>query len=106
MPKPNTIYTVTTLKTVYGYKNPVHTYELGCRCVGFFMELEDAQKEVENNSMDIYEEGYYPFVVIEAVYEGIYGITAKEWWYQWIDNGYKPIDKPKSLKNTVAFGIG
>lgn len=100
------IYLITTLKTVYGYKNPVHTYELGCRTVGYYTELEEAKQAIEENHGDIYEEGYYPFCVIEKVEEGLYGITFDEHWYQWIGDGYKPIDKPESLKQTCAFGIG
>ena len=102
----DSIFTITTLKTIYGYKNPVHTYELGCRCVGWMKSLEDAKKAVENNDMDIYEEGYYPFCVIEKNYEGIYYFSMKEWWYQWIGDGYTEINKPKPLSHTVGFGIG
>jgi len=100
------IYTITTLKTIYGYKNPVHTYELGCRCVGWREKLEDAKEAVEHNDMDIYECGYYPFCVIEEVGEGIYCYSMKEWWYQWVDGEYKEIDKPEILSHTVGFGIG
>lgn len=101
------IYTITTLKTIYGYRNPVHTYELGRRCVGYFNDLIDAQICVEENYGDIYEEGYYPFCVIEAAEEGLYNIGGHgEWWYQWIDGRYKMIDKPEVLKTTCGFGIG
>jgi hypothetical protein len=101
------IYTITTLKTVYGYRNPVHTYELGRRCVGFFYKLKDALMCVGNNDGDIYEEGYYPFCVVEETSEGLYNMgSIREWWFQWIDGRYKMIEKPKSLKNIVNFGIG
>ena len=101
------IYTITTLKTIYGYRNPVHTYELGCRTVGYYTSLRVAKEEVERNSMDIYEEGYYPFCVVEEVQPGIYfGIGYGEHWYQWIDGGYKPIDKPEELKHTIGFSMG
>jgi hypothetical protein len=99
------IYTVTTLKTIYGYRNPAHTYELGCRCVGFFYKLEDAMEAVKGNHCDIYEAGYYPFCVIEAVEQGFYNFN-NEWWYQWKLGGYKEIEKPEVLKQTYCFGIG
>lgn len=104
----NMIYVITTLQTVYGYKNPVHKYELGKRTVGYFNELKVAQEAVENNAMGINECGYYPFCVIEEMAEGFYGLGGnfKEWWYQWIDDGYKIISKPASLEKTVLFGIG
>lgn len=101
------IYTITTLKTIYGYRNPVHKYELGRRTVGYYTDLETAKQAVEENWMDIFENGYYPFCVIEEVKQGIYvGCGYGEHWYQWIENGYKSIEKPKELKHTIAFGIG
>lgn len=101
------IYTVTTIKTIYPYKNPVHTYYLGRRCVGWFHSLADAQGAVERNDCDIYEEGYYPFAVIEETSEGLYNVVGNnEYWYQWIEDGYKRIMKPKSLSHTCGFGIG
>lgn len=101
------IYTVTTLKTIYGYRNPVHTYELGCRCVGFYYELEDAQRAVEQNHCDINENGYYPFCVIETAKQGMYNIGCmEENWYQWKKGRYEQIEKPESLKRTCGFGIG
>lgn len=99
------IHTITTLKTIYGYKNPAHAYELGTRVVGYFHKLETAKEAVESNACDIYEEGYYPFCVIESTFEGFYGF-GDEYWYQWIDGGYKPIDKPESLRHVCGFGIG
>ena len=100
------IYTITTLKTIYGYRNPAHTYELGCRSVGFYFRLDEATDNVVGNACDIYEEGYYPFCVIEKTYEGIYGCSLEEHWFQWIDDGYKPIEKPKELNNICGFGLG
>jgi hypothetical protein len=101
------IYTITTLKTIHVYRNPAHASELGCRCVGFFHKLEDAIETVEENYCDIYENGYYPFAVIEAVKEGMYNIgNNDEWWFQWKYDGYEQIEKPSVLKNTCGFGIG
>lgn len=100
------IYTITTLKTIYGYKNPVHQYELGLRCVGWYRELKDAQRAVDENQGDIYEEGYYPFCVIEKISEGLYGITFEEYWFKWIGDGYKEIQKPKELYHVCGFGMG
>ena len=103
------IYTITTLKTVHGYRNPAHTYELGLRTVGYYKDLKVAQEEVEHNSCDIYENGYYPFCVIEETEEGIYQY-GKNYWYQWIGNqkegGYQAIKKPETLKQVCGFGMG
>lgn len=101
------IYVITTLKTIYGYKNPVHQYELGKRTVGYFNDLEKAKQAVEENWGDIYENGYYPFCVIEEKGEGIYNIgRLMEIWYKWIDGKYKLIEKPKELMNICCFGLG
>lgn len=99
------IYTITTLKTIYGYCNPVHKYELGSRCVGFFYRFKDAIEAVKENHCDIYENGYYPFCVIEGVEQGFYNMK-NEFWFQWKDGEYKEIEKPESLKQTCCFGIG
>lgn len=94
------IYTITTLKSL-------DIYKLGRRTVGYYKDLEIAQKAVKENWMDIYENGHYPFCVIESVEEGIYvGCGYGEYWYQWIDDGYYPIDKPEEFKHSIGFSIG
>ena len=41
----------------------------GNRCVGYVSELKDALDIVEDNMCDLWEAGYYPYVVIENVDE-------------------------------------
>jgi len=94
------IFTITTVR-----KDPVKNP----RCVGFYYNLVNAITAVEENHGDIYEEGYYPYCVIEAVKEGIYCIDRKEFWFKWNkkENGYKPIpSKPENYRTVVCFGIG
>lgn len=94
------IYTITTLKTL-------DIYALGRRTVGYYQRLSIAKKAVEENWMDIYENGHYPYCVIEEVEQGIYvGCGYGEHWFKWEDDGYKPIDKPEEFKNTMGFSIG
>ncbi len=92
------IYAITTLNTLDGR-----------RTVGWFKKLEVAKEEVENNSCDIYENGHYPFCVIEEIPEGIYSY-GKEYWYQWIGThekgAYQVVDKPDELKHVCGFGMG
>ncbi len=94
------IYTITTLQS---------NLERKSRCVGFCFNVEDAKKEVENNTMDIYEAGYYPYCVIEEVQEGIYFFPRHEIWYKWNQdtNVYTQLlEKPKRFARTCCFGIG
>jgi len=94
----NCIYTVTTLR------GALHS---GTRCVGFYHDVRDAQKAVEENAMDINECGYYHFAVIEKVNPGVYNFGMDAWWYKWHNTeGYKPCDKPERFKRVVCFGIG
>lgn len=94
------IYTITTIKRL-------DVYNLGRRTVGYYKEFSVAEKAVKENWLDIYEDGHYPYCVIEAVEQGIYvGCGYGEHWYKWKDDGYKPMDKPKEFKHTIAFSMG
>ncbi len=79
------------------------------RCVGFFFDLQTAIDEVENNSMDISEEGYYSYCVIEEVNPGIYFFPRNEFWFKWnpeTEMYDKLSEKPKRYNNIACFGIG
>ncbi len=94
------IFTVTTLR---------HIGSSQTRCVGYFFDIEDAKAEVMNNSMDINEDGYYPFCVIEEVGEGIYFFPRHEVWFKWNhETGeYNEIPKkPERYNQICCFGIG
>jgi len=94
------IFTVTTLRDDLPSR---------ARCVGFYFKLSDAEEVVENNACDIFEEGYYPYCVIEELKQGIYFFPRNEIWYEWnLDsNMYVKInEKPKRFNKIVCFGIG
>lgn len=95
------IYTITTLRAGAWISG-------GLRNIGFFPTAEEAKIEVENNSCDMYEEGYYPFVVIEEYGPGIYYHPKQIQWYEWNreKGGYVEIDMPDRFKQTCNFGIG
>jgi hypothetical protein len=81
------------------------------RVWGWFADLETTQKAVDENWMDMYENGHYPWIVIEKTPEGICSIgPVSEYWYKWSGDDktgkYKPTKKPKSYNNVVGFGIG
>ena len=94
------IFTITTVRGDLTKPN---------RCVGFYFDLIKAITAVQENHGDIYEEGYYPYCVIETVKEGIYDIDRTELWFKWDKElqGYKGLpEKPAEYKNIVCFGIG
>lgn len=110
------IYTITSLgvdkvkrdgkvKYIYDWKN--HR----SRLVGWYTSLEEAKKCVENDSMGFDEAGYYNFIVIERVVEGIYNMGGHgldkicEWWYTYTEDGeiWVECKKPKIFKDTCDF---
>ena len=78
----------------------------GTRVVGYFKTLADAKYCIEHNCGDIYEDGYYPYALIEAVEPGLYPTTFDSIWYKWDKDGYKSIEKPVELKSVCNFTIG
>jgi len=93
------IYTITTLRS---------SLYAPCRCVGFFHEKKHAIESVKNNDGDIYEEGFYPYVVIEKSLPGIYHFESDDVWFRWNRKlkCYKKCEKPDMYKRVVCFGIG
>ena len=83
----------------------------GTRVVGYFEDLETAKKCVKENWGDIYEDGYYKYAVIEDVEDGLYrSAESKPQFYKWVGDiktgGYRPIKRPRALKNIFGFTIG
>lgn len=99
------------------------------RTVGYFRSFDDARKCVEENWGDIYEAGYYPYAVIEAMPEGLYPAPLlmdrdHQTWYRWRNEqiishlvsdfnhdileeaGYKPCDRPSRYDNVISMSIG
>jgi hypothetical protein len=95
-----TIFLVTTLQ----FADPARNM----RCVGFYYDHEEADDLVVNNRMDISEDGYYRFAVIEQKSEGIYCTPYNEWWYKYNrkTDKYERCEKPEKLHNIICFGIG
>lgn len=79
----------------------------GDRCFGWFSSLKESKECVEKNYGDIHE-GSYRYVVIEKMSDGIHGgfSIPKEWWYEWKEGKFVPIDKPEKLQHTISFGLG
>ena len=80
---------------------------MGTRTVGYFEDLETAEKCVKENWEDIYEAGYYKYAVIEDVEPGLYqSCESTPIFFKWKDGSYQEIDKPKELEPFVGFTIG
>lgn len=65
----------------YYFISSVRQYTIGngtileeSRCWGFYKSKKKAIKAVENNWTDMNEDGYYPWVVIEPIEEGLLSI--------------------------------
>ena len=81
----------------------------GNRCVGYVSKLDEAIDIVENNYADLNEVGYYPYVVIENVEEGIYQYDQNPFWFKYNEelDKYEKSKRPSFIpKNQVGFGIG
>jgi len=117
------IFVVTTLK--FGIKKypdwskhagKKHWDIIDNRTVAWYSSLRDAQRCVEENALDIYGEGDYPWALIEETMEGVYPDIKNEWWYKWkgkkkskkgkYQGKYVLAKKPIAYKRVVNFGIG
>ena len=81
----------------------------GFRCVGYVSKLEEAIDIVENNYADLDEAGYYPYIVIENVKEGIYQYDQNPIWFKFNEDTelYEKSERPSFIPNNhVGFGIG
>ena len=106
------IYLIATIKDIQSATEArkADTYGIAeieeSRTIGYFLTLEEAKRVVKNNICDIHED-YYKYAIIEEVGPGLYASTeAKEFWYRWTKNGYRPIQKPSQLNQVVGFTIG
>jgi len=80
-------YAVTTLNLNEG--------EHRSRLVGCFPKLEEAQQCCTENWGDIYENGWYPYVVVEELEWGLYPDSiGKRWFYNWLGT----VDEGKFVK--------
>ncbi len=101
------IYTVTTCSFKEDDKGYLQL--IRDRCVGFYNELADAMKCVENNWGDIYEEGYYSHAVIERLQSGLYQHPEFTIWFKWDKEkeAYVPfIGTPEGFECVTNYGIG
>lgn len=79
------------------------------RCWEFYKSKKKAIKAVENNWTDMNEDGYYPWVVIEPIEEGLLSIYLPND-VMWFKENYSKIDieelygsLPEDLKELVTL---
>ena len=97
------IYTITRFR-----HNPFSTKENNSgSTVGYYADEETAKNKVENNTLDLNEAGYYPFVVIEEFAEGIHKESWKMFFYKFNRslNKYVVQKAPKNSEIT-NFAMG
>jgi len=82
----------------------------GTRCYGWYPHFELAEEAVYNNRGSLNEEGYYEWVVIEKIPEGVWrtAVDSAETWHHWEDEDskYVRIDKPGQFKSVSGWGMG
>lgn len=80
------------------------------RCIGIYTNVDLATEAVLNNYGDMYEEGWYPWVVIESkISDVVYaGSEDEQLWFEWDKDkgGYRPILRPERFDQISGWGIG
>ena len=88
------------------YDEPgIFYYRKARRTFGYFNNLDDAFKAVEENRGSM-QECLYNYLVIEGIDEGIHPIVNKEYWYKWDDGKWMLCNKPEFLKSIINFALG
>ena len=108
MANPAPIFTITTFSLTKrtGTNQPDWEAVERSRCVGYYHEFDVAEWAVVNNNGDIYENGYYPYAVIEQVEPGIYptGAIKHRHFYEWKDDKYVKCDNfDDPYSNVVSY---
>ena len=103
----SSIYIITTLgKSIPGLNMPDNH-----RIVGWFKDVLDASYVIHANP-HLYEDGHYPYAIIEEIEEGLYSrakpIAVFKWdkelqAYLYIRNKQ---NRPKWFRDGMTFGIG
>ena len=77
-----------------------------CETVGYFEKFEDAAVRIEANKFDIYENGCYPYAVVEEVQANcIYPKVEVKAFFTWKDGRFQKTPVPEKLKGLCNFTI-
>lgn len=108
MEKEKVIYTITSLYLIEDCDETQRRLEYRNRCVGFYFDYNTAEQCVQEDWAGFDEAGYYNYIVIEGLHQGIYpGLGDDEHWFKY-NGGHNwiPCEKPRCLNGTISFGIG
>jgi len=105
------IWVITTIRVKKDAKDEDDVIWRSTRSIGFTSTYELAEEMVLENANDMYECGYYRYVVIEETWEGAHRYRPdKEVWFEWIGDvetgGYRKVLKPEIFKRVCGFGLG
>ena len=80
----------------------------GLRTVGYFESFEEAEERVVDNVCDLYEDGYWPYAIIENIEPGLYNICERPIFYKFNKEKeqFEKIDFPEELQMFRGFTIG
>lgn len=95
------IYLITTLKIESGIVSRN-------RSAGYTTDYKKAVKIANLNIGDLHESGYYNYIVIESIEEGLYNYDDNPKWFVWDSNkkGFFECEKPKIPEYSYYGGIG
>lgn len=99
------IYTVTAM----GGQNEESTGSwLRSRVWGWYSSREAAHDAVIHNVTDMNEAGYYNYIVVEKLSEGILPLDTETYWYKFNDQDgkYHAIDQPQWAHGIVNWSMG
>lgn len=73
-------FAITTIRLKKDYRG----FPFDCRTVGLASTPENAMTLVSGNYGDIYEQGYYPWAVVEQIrLDMVYPMDRHPQWYKW-----------------------
>lgn len=80
----------------------------GHRNFGWYPKFERAEQAVYANQGCLDEAGYYEWIVIEEIPQGVWAGCNRgmEAWYHWNKNKYVKTEKPEIFRGMVAWGMG
>ena len=103
------IYTITAIG-LWSNKYPEKAGQHRKRIWGWYSNFYEAEEAVIENVTDMNEAGYYPWIVIEEVSEGICPITMedKAKWYEFDakDEKYHRCDAPEFAMCIINWSFG
>ena len=100
------IYTLTQV----GFMSRLNTEKISdTRCIGYFFDLTKINEIIKKGMYGLNEAGYYPYLIVEHVPEGVYPFNTKVVaWYKYKNNKWSKLKKAPKIANpsSICYGIG